>query len=182
MRYLSLVAVLFLSACQSAPLLPSGPAPANAVTAQSNARIFETFSGYLLMSPYDALKKSEMGMNVKSLLGKTYDNRNSASRYHLYINGQSDGFSSGIGPIRLTQDGGLYFEKLTVGQGRVYYRLGSYTLPPGAQSGQAVTYRLDQGVSFKMDWRGLNPMDHDEIHVRIPANVSPSSLDPATLR
>jgi hypothetical protein len=170
-----LTITLLLSACNTAPL--ALPQAQTTVNAQSSTRLFETFSGYLMRSSYDSLKLAEMGMQARSLLGKTYDNRNSASRYHLYYSGQSSSLAQANGPIRLGKDNILYLEHLTFTQGqsqRLYYRLGSFqALPTQANENQPVQFKLDKGVSLKMDWRGINPMDHDEIHLTIPNSVQP---------
>ncbi|MGV3524907.1 MAG: hypothetical protein ACO1RX_11820 [Candidatus Sericytochromatia bacterium] len=185
MKRLALLSLLFLSACAQAPTLPVSRLSAQNTATAPEPRLFEKFSGYLLRSSYDSLKLAEMGLTVKSLLGKTYDNRHSASRNHLYYVGQENGLAAGNGPVRLGKDGGLYLEDLTLQQGqtqRVYYRLGSYSgVTPQGPEGQAIAFQLDPGVSLKMKWRGLNPMDHDEIHWRIPAAVQPQPKNPGEL-
>ncbi|PIW19222.1 hypothetical protein COW36_02075 [bacterium (Candidatus Blackallbacteria) CG17_big_fil_post_rev_8_21_14_2_50_48_46] len=119
-------------------------------------------------------------MQVRSLLGKTYDNRNSAARNYLFYTNQTQTFATATGPVRLGKDGLLYFESLEISQGsthRVYYRLGKFNpLPPVPSEGTAIAFQLDPGVSLKMDWRGINPMNHDELHWSIPPAVQAQSL------
>lgn len=183
--YLSLA--LLLAACNNAPLNQAQVNPQSAqsaLNAQSSPRLFETFTGYLLRSSYDSQKLAEMGMQVRSLLGKTYDNRNSASRYHLYYSGQDSALAQANGPIRLGKDNLLYLEHLTITQGqskRFYYRLGTYQPLANPAENQPVQFQLDKGVSLKMDWRGINPMDHDQIELTIPASVQAVPKQPAEL-
>lgn len=183
--YAMILLALSLSACSQLPVNSSLPAAPTSLTAQNSPRLFETFQGYLLRSSYDSLKLAEMGMTVRSLLGKTYDNRNSASRYHLYYSGQTSGLAQAHGPVRFGRDGVLYLEHLTLAQGqtqRLYYRLGTYSpLPNAAAENQPITYQLDKGVSLKMDWRGINPMDHDRIQWTVPTQLRAVTKQPSDL-
>lgn len=143
---------------------------------QSAPRLFETFTGYLSHSPYDNSGLGEMLMTAKSMLGKTYDNRNSASRYHLFYRNQDSFLAEAIGTIRLGRDNQLYLEDKNFSNGQIqlqYYRLGSFKLPPGSGDGQAVEFELAKGNSVKMKWRGINPMNHDEIHLTIDPSIKP---------
>lgn len=197
MKKLSLclvVAGVLLSACSSQLPLNANLNPAlraantgvramNAPEAeQANPRIMETFKGYLNHSQYDNSGLAEMLMTARSLFGKTYDNRNSASRYYLYYHNQKDSLAEAIGPIRLGRDQGLYLEEMQFNQGvkrMTYYRLGSYQLPAGSKDGQEVAFQLDGSTRLKMKWRGINPMDHDELHLTIDPGVQPQEMPPS---
>lgn len=181
--FASVLVALSLSACssQQLPLVRS----ANPLQAQSASqpRLFEKFKGYVNHSQYDQSGLAEMLMTATSLLGKVYDNKNSASRYHLYYQGQNSSLSEAIGPIRLGKDNVLYLEDIVINSGaptsRQYYRLGSFQ-PGGLANGQEVAFQLDKGNSLKMKWRGINPMDHDELHLTISPAIKPVPKDPAS--
>lgn len=181
-KLLTLSLLLSLTACSSQMPLPA--TRSNPLQAQSAAqpRIFETFKGYLNHSQYDDSGLSEMLMVAKSMLGSTYDNRNSATRYMLYYANQSDSLSEAIGPIRLGRDNVLYLEHMNFTNGQkqmLYYRLGTFKLAPGSKDGQDVAFELDKGNSLKMKWRGINPMNHDEIHLTVSPAVKPVPKDKA---
>lgn len=178
---------LSLAACSSqlpqqiqrpATQLQSQRAAQNAPAANSDPRLFETFKGYQHHSQYDKSGLAEMLMTARSLLGKTFDNRNSATRYHMFYRNQDSFLATAHGPIRLGRDNVLYVEDMNFSNGQTsyqYYRLGSFKLAPGSADGAEVAFELDRGNSVKMKWRGINPMDHDELHLTIDASVKPVS-------
>ncbi|HEY9839029.1 MAG TPA: hypothetical protein V6D23_01140 [Candidatus Obscuribacterales bacterium] len=179
---LSLLA-LSLTACSNQLPLPAARPNSLQAQAASQPRLFETFKAYLNHSQYDQSGLAEMLMSVRSMLGSTYDNRNSASRYHLYYSGQDSFLAEAIGTIRLGRDNSFYLEDMNFSNGQKtlqYYRLGSFKLAPGSRDGQEVSFELERGNSLKMKWRGINPMNHEEIHLTINPAIKPVQKDPAS--
>lgn len=170
---------LGLSACSGQlPVRPNSLQAQSAPQTADQSRIMETFKGYLNHSQYDSSGMAEMLMSVKSLLGSTYDNRNSAGRYYLYL-GSGDSLAT-VGTIRLGRDKVLYLESLDFSNNQkrmLYYRLGTFQLAAGSKDGQDVSFTLDRDTSLKMKWRGINPMNHDEIHLTLSRPVQPIEKD-----
>lgn len=167
-------------------LQPPTPANLQAQSAPANPRLMESFKGYLSHSTYDNPKVAEMLMQVKSLFGSTYDNKNSATRYRLIYSNQKEDLSFISGPVRLGQDGVLYLEHKAFNQGQTsleYYRLGSFApLTPQAADGSEIKFQLDQGNALKMKWRGLNPMNHETIQFYVNPKLKPVTLPTTALR
>ncbi|PKL76979.1 MAG: hypothetical protein CVV27_07520 [Candidatus Melainabacteria bacterium HGW-Melainabacteria-1] len=184
---ISLSLLLSLSACGAPAQLPMqlsrNPIQAQSQP-QSDPRLFETFKGFLNHSAYDNSGLAEMLMTARSMLGKTYDNRNSATRYHMFYRKQSSFLATAHGPIRLGRDNALYLEDMNFVNGQkqmLYYRLGTYSLAAGSRDGQEVRFELAPGNSVKMKWRGINPMNHDEIHLTIDPAIKPVQKDKSEL-
>jgi hypothetical protein len=160
-------------------MAPGNNAPVNA---QAATNMMESFKAYIQFNKPDILDKTgfaEVLMNVKSLMGKQYTNKSSATRYYLNI--QSGGMPV-MGKIRLGKDGNLYFEnsRYNTNTGKLsyeYFAIGNY-VQKNYTNGDNVDFKLNKGISLKMKWRGLNPMNHDEIHLNLDSTMPPYLANP----
>lgn len=138
----------------------------------------EGYYGAPTTSILDKTNLSELLVRVKSLTGSLkYDNVNSASKYTLYI---KDEFVS-AGKIRFGKDAKLYFEEYHFSAGNSfyqYYEIGTYEkLKTGIKQGSDVNYKINSAFEMKYKGRGLNPMNHEEIHLLTSSNVKPVKKD-----
>lgn len=173
MRRLTLIAglVSVLSGCGLEIMEPLMPAEA------PQAMAFDRFSAVAAIDAMPgAPKHFFLEISAKSLLGK------SETKSRLWVRtpelpGRNGGDQLPT-EVYLGADGVLYGKDWSP-EKSVFFKLGRFDLKPGMRPGDAVRFTFNGAL--KMDWRGFNPMSHNELIVTLPQNLVMEPVTPKLL-
>lgn len=150
---------------------------------QSTDKNFLESIEYYYSAPTTVLDKtglSEILVRVKSLTGSLkYDNGNSATRYMFFKSDSSASYDFAPGRVRLGKDNKVYFENMNFNTTSnkseyEYYELGTFDKSSLVmKSGSTLKLKTNDNVKFQFKGRGLNPMNHDEIHIKTSSVIKP---------